>query len=484
MADFQWFWVWGSVTLGIILLVLHMEKSVKDRAQHHNKKEDGNYKLPPGSLGWPLIGETIQWYRCISKHHMRKFVDIRERRYGDMFTSHLFGRRVIFSLDPQFNRFILQNEGRLFRAQYEASFNTLMGKYGLFSVHGDLQRKLHGIIVNLLSSEKLRSHFMETTQILLQRTFDTWEDGTDILLQEECHQMILKLMLQELMDLSHSKEAEEFGRHFCDLSAGLLSVPIKIPGSAYAKGFKARAILERKIYSIIEDRTKHPEAVHNDFLNKLLNDPSLSDEMVVDVILFVLFAGHETSSRTMALSIKYLTDCPNALEELREEHDALQKTKDNQMLTWNDYQSMKFTQSVINETLRLANIVPAITRQAMEDIKVKGYVIPKGSIIKADVGGVHLDEKKYRAASQFDPWRWKCEENQNQEASMNAMFMPFGGGGRLCPGSHLARLEVALFLHHFVTKYRWTVTKADRISNFPFPHLAGGFPIRVHHRKY
>ena len=80
---------------------------------------------------------------------------------------------------------------------------------------------------------------------------------------------------------------------------------------------QARAILEKKIYSIIEDRTRHPDVMHSDFLNNLLNDSSLSDEMVVDVILFVLFAGHETSSRAMALSIKYLTDCPEALHELR-----------------------------------------------------------------------------------------------------------------------------------------------------------------------
>ena len=45
-------------------------------------------------------------------------------------------------------------------------------------------------------------------------------------------------MLQELMDLSPSNEAEELGRHFCDLSVALLSVPLKIPGSAFAKGFK------------------------------------------------------------------------------------------------------------------------------------------------------------------------------------------------------------------------------------------------------
>eukprot|EP01018_Ginkgo_biloba_P006164 Gb_36691 [translate_table: standard] len=100
------------------------------------KKNDEKSKLPPGSMGWPLIGEMIS---C----------------------SHLFGRRTIVSADSDFNKFLLQNEGRFFRARYPKPVVELTGKYALLSVHGDLQRKLRGIAVNLLSAEKLKVDFVQ-----------------------------------------------------------------------------------------------------------------------------------------------------------------------------------------------------------------------------------------------------------------------------------------------------------------------------------
>ena len=105
----------------------------------------------------------------------------------DIFISHLFGRHAVVSADPQFNKFVLQNEGRLFEAHYQESLKTLTGNYGLLSVHGDLQRKLHGIAVNLLRFERLKVDFMEEIQSLVHSTFDRWAEIKEIALQNGSH---------------------------------------------------------------------------------------------------------------------------------------------------------------------------------------------------------------------------------------------------------------------------------------------------------
>jgi len=63
-----------------------------------------------------------------------------------------------------------------------------MGNYGLLSVHGDLQRKLHGIVVILLRFERLGVDFMEEIQSLVHFALDRWADMKEISLQNECHQ--------------------------------------------------------------------------------------------------------------------------------------------------------------------------------------------------------------------------------------------------------------------------------------------------------
>ena len=73
----------------------------------------------------------------------------------------------------------------------------------------------------------------------------------------------------------------------------------------------------KKIYASIKYRREHPEVVHNDFLGELLKEDLHSKEIIADFVLFLLFAGHETSASTMAFAIKFLTDCPQALRELK-----------------------------------------------------------------------------------------------------------------------------------------------------------------------
>nr|UYU26136.1 cytochrome P450 720B [Pinus elliottii] len=437
--------------------------------------------LPPGSTGWPLIGETYSYYRSMSSNRPRQFIDDREKRYdSDIFVSHLFGSQAVVSADPQFNKYVLQNEGRLFQAQYPKALKALMGDYGLLSVHGNLQRKLHGIAVNLLSFERLKFDFMVEIQNLVHSTLDRWVDENEIFLQNECHQMVLNLMAKQLLDLSPSKETNEICKLFVDYTNAMIAIPIKIPGSTYAKGLKTRKVLIRKIFNIIKERRNNPHVVHNDLLQKLMEEGSLSDEIICDFILFLLFAGHETSSRAMTFAIKFLTSCPKALTQMKEEHDVILKAKGgHKKLEWDDYKSMKFTQCVINETLRLGNFSLAMFRETKEDIKVKDILIPKGWVVCVFSSATHLDEKFHNEALTFNPWRWELD----QDVSNNHLFSPFGGGARLCPGSHLARLELALFLHIFITRFRWEALDDEHPSYFPLPYLAKGFPMRLYNRE-
>ncbi|KAH9321519.1 hypothetical protein KI387_016158, partial [Taxus chinensis] len=137
---------------------------------------------------------------------------------------------------------------------------------------------------------------------------------------------------------------------------------------------------------------------------------------------------------------------------VQEEHDVILKAKgkDNQKLTWDDYKSMKLTQCVIKETLRLVSAAPCVFREPKQDIKFKDFIIPKGWTVFVFLSGQHLDEKYHFEAHKFNPWRWKDE---GQELSDNPRYMPFGKGARLCPGYHLARFQICLFLHHFITKF-------------------------------
>ncbi|KAK8694222.1 hypothetical protein V6N13_071778 [Hibiscus sabdariffa] len=57
-------------------------------------------------------------------------------------------------------------------------------------------------------------------------------------------------------------------------------------------------------------------------------------------------------------------------------------------------------------------------------------------------------------------------------------FTPFGGGSRCCPGSDLAKVEVAFFLHHLVQNFRWN-TDEDQPIAYPYVEFQRGLVLRV-----
>ncbi|KAG6768521.1 hypothetical protein POTOM_027442 [Populus tomentosa] len=103
------------------------------------------------------------------------------------------------------------------------------------------------------------------------------------------------------------------------------------------------------------------------------------------------------------------------------------------------------------------------------------YTIPAGWIVMVCPPAVHMNPKQYDDPFTFNPWRW-----QGQELNAGSQkFMGFGGGSRLCAGAEFSKLQMAIFLHHLVTKYRWRVIKGGDIIRIPAVIFPNGFHIQI-----
>lgn len=81
------------------------------------------------------------------------------------------------------------------------------------------------------------------------------------------------------------------------------------------------------------------------------NLPGTTEELLLEQtrchVLGLLFAGHETAASTMLFAVKYISENPRVLDELRAEHENIQLSKfEGRGLTWDDYKNMRFTQHV------------------------------------------------------------------------------------------------------------------------------------------
>ncbi|XP_048325628.2 3beta,22alpha-dihydroxysteroid 3-dehydrogenase isoform X2 [Ziziphus jujuba] len=413
-----------------------------------------NLRLPPGNLGLPFIGETLQLISAYKTENPEPFIDERVNRFGPIFTTHVFGEPTVFSSDPETNRFILQNEGKLFECSYPSSISNLLGKHSLLLMKGNLHKRMHSLTMSFANSSIIRDHLLDDIDRLIRLNLESWTDR--VLLMEEAKKITFELAVKQLMSFDPGEWTESLRKEYVLLIEGFFTVPLPLFSTTYRRAIKARTKVAEALGLIVKQRRKESEEGDGkkDMLAALLaGDDGFSDEQIVDFLLALLVAGYETTSTIMTLAVKFLTETPLALDQLKEEHDQIRAEKKDslEVLEWNDYKSMPFTQCVVNETLRLANIISGVFRRAMTDIHIKGYTIPKGWKVFASFRAVHLDHEHFKDARTFNPWRW-----QNNSGGTTNVFTPFGGGPRLCPGYELARVELSVFLHRLVTQFRST----------------------------
>ncbi|KAF3450617.1 hypothetical protein FNV43_RR06706 [Rhamnella rubrinervis] len=437
--------------------------------------------LPLGTLGWPFLGETIEFVSCAYSDCPESFMDKRRRMYGKVFKSHIFGSPTIVSTDAEVSKFVLQSDAKAFVPSYPKSLTELMGKSSILLINGSLQRKIHGLVGAFFKSPHLKAQITTDMQQYVQESMANWSADHPTYIQDETKNIAFQVLVKALISLNPGDEMELLKKQFQEFIVGLMSLPINIPGSRLYRSLQAKKKMVKLVKKTIQARksggiSKPPK----DVVDVLLGDTSeqLTDDLIADNMIDMMIPGEDSVPVLMTLAIKYLSDCPAALEQLMEENMKLKRLKDQlgEPLCWSDYLSLPFTQNVITETLRMGNIIIGVMRKAMKDVEIKGHLIPKGWCVFAYFRSVHLDENHYDWPYEFNPWRW-----QDKDMS-SCSFTPFGGGQRLCPGLDLARLEASIFLHHFVTQFRW-VAEEDTIVNFPTVRMKRRLPVWVRRRE-
>ncbi|XP_020269916.1 cytochrome P450 85A1-like [Asparagus officinalis] len=430
--------------------------------------------LPPGTMGWPVFGETTEFLK-----QGPDFMKNQMARYGALFKSHILGCPTVVCMDPELNRYILMSESKGLVPGYPQSMLDVLGRSNIGAVSGSLHKTLRSSMLGLVSPSMIRGQLLPKIDSFMRSHLGSWSDGV-VDIQQKTKEMALLSSLKQIASIDPTSPfAEALKVEIFRLVLGTLSLPINLPGTNYHRAFRARKKVISMLTEIIEERRSSPSS-HQDMLDCLLqadegSKAKLTDDQIIDVIIALIYSGYETVSTTSMMAVKFLHDHPKALEVLRNEHLEIRKGKTPEdALNWSDYKSMSFTRAVIFETLRMATVVNGVLRKTTQDIEMRGFVIPKGWRIYVYTREINYDPYLYPEPLTFNPWRW-----MDKSLETHQYFMLFGGGGRLCPGKDLGMAEISTFLHYFVTRYRCEEVGGDKIVKFPRVEAPNGLHMRI-----
>ncbi|KAJ6378029.1 hypothetical protein OIU78_028291 [Salix suchowensis] len=244
-----------------------------------------------------------------------------------------------------------------------------------------MHKYLRNLVMNLVGNETMRTKLIPKVEKTICKNLQRWCGQASIELKDAVAKMEFGFGAKILLSYSESKSSKSLRQAYADFQHGLISFPLNLPGTAYRKCLQGRKKAVGIIKSILEERRATPETrKERDFLDLVIEEMKkkgslMTEETAVDLLFILVFAAFETTSTALTLAVKNVGEHPKVLEELAKEHEAIlrnRKNTDQSGITWQEYKSMTFTHMVINETVRLANIVPGIFRKVLKDVEIKG----------------------------------------------------------------------------------------------------------------
>lgn len=174
-----------------------------------------------------------------------------------------------------------------------------------------------------------------------------------------------------------------------------------------------------------------------------------TEPQLLSICLDLFQAGTETTSNTLAFGVIYMLHNKDVQEKVRNELD--RKIGRDRLPCLNDRDRLPYTEAVICEIQRIANVAPVgIAHRCTADVTLGKYTIPKDTIALVSLYSLHMDKVYWRDPYVFRPDRFLDDGGRLVQ---HECFLPFGKGKRRCMGEHLAKSSLFLFFATFMHSF-------------------------------
>jgi len=346
---------------------------------------------------------------------------------------------------------------------------------GISSSEGDFHRHQRKLMSppfqprHIASYAEIMSYYGEHMQ-------QTWTDGTVIDVNQHMTNLTMSIIGKALFDADVFTETDELGAamtvvmaYFSHGVSTLLPLPYSWPTPRNRRTHKAMQVLRTRIQRFIDERRNNP-AERNDFLSILLqardeDDKPMSNEQVMAECLTLFVAGHETTATALSWTWYLLCQHPEKYRQVQQEVDRVLQGR---TPTYDDLAHLPYCLQVFKEAMRLYPPAYIMSRQALHEVEIDGYRVPKGWVVLLAPYTLHRREDSFPEPEKFDPERFTPEREKQLP---RYAYLPFGAGPRICLGMYFAMMEGHLLLATLAHRISFSLVPGQTIVPDPVHHL-------------
>ncbi len=414
------------------------------------------YHYPPG---YSFFGTYKRAFQVVRNplETMNESVE----KFGDSYSVYSgLSQRMILTQDPGFIDYVLRRNHKNYNKSRIVT--EKLGRFignGLLTANGAYWLRQRRLIQPGFHLQKIQGLYG-----IMKQTVDEFLEhfpvGNGVDIYPLMNRLAFDIVVNTLFDVDIPPESvREMSRFISEIQEFVIK-DIRQPYKSWwfklsgeMKGNLAKATHTRNILRGIVRQRKASNRKFGDLLDMLLDaryedtGEAMTEEQILDEILILFIAGHETTGNALTWTLYLLANHPMELEKLREATSGLSVTETvlNSRLN-----------AVINESMRLYPPAWASDRVALEDDSFNNFSYPAGTVIALYYYGLHRCERYWANPGLFMPERFL----KGEEKEKGRIFFPFGGGPRLCIGNNFAMAEMMLFVQAFIHRFDLLPTPA------------------------
>lgn len=417
-------------------------------------------KLAPRNKGHAIADVFAAWRDPL------ELMDRRVAEHGDIF--HLrfaWLNYYVLNHPDAVHRVLVENHRNYQKSRNYQGLKFVLGQ-GLLTSEGDFwkkQRKLAQPAFHRERLSKLANDMVTCTDDMLVR----WDRELEQLkkpfdLHREMMRLTLRIVGKTLFSTDLDGESKEIGDA---LSVAItwanehVNSPLRLPPwvpTRSNRGFvKARKTIDRIALRMIGERRSYG-GDQPDLLGMLMSaqdeetGEKMSDLQLKDELLTLVLAGHETTANALSFIFHLLSQNPEVEKKLYAETVTILGDRTIELA---DIQKMPYTKAVVEEGMRLFPPAWVIERDSLGEDEVMGYHIPKNVVVGVFPWLLHRHEKYWSNPLKFDPERFLPGSPNYSDSRPKHVYLPFGGGPRMCIGNAFAMMEMQLLLPMIVRRH-------------------------------
>lgn len=431
-----------------------------------NERANSRWNLPPGlkhslpfyaNKPWVKLGEPILLFEHL------------HRTYGPIAHYRFMGTPIVFLNDPEYIREILINQAASFvKERTVRRMKVLLGE-GLITSDDPVHLRQRRIVAPAFHRQRIATY---ADQIVASAAAhrDRWQSGEILDISAAMMSLSLEIIARTLFNTEVTDDIRRINEEvntIMDLYNFLVVFPrlesfLHLPIPGIIKFRRSRNRLDAVVNRLIREH-RASGIDKGDLLSMLIssrddqdnaatNPAGMSDQQIRDEVLTIFLAGYETVANALTWTWYLLSQNPEAEGKLHAELDAVLGPGDAARLpTLADYPSLRYTEQVFAESMRLYPPAWAMGRMSTKPVTLGPYRIPPGAHFFFSQYVMHRSEEYFPDPLRFDPDR---HTPANKADRPRFAYFPFGGGGRQCIGEGFAWMEGVLAIATIAQRWR------------------------------